>query len=290
MRINIKRDYSRLISFKRGLANLFCNLLLGIILIWVVFPFFWVISSALRPEWALFTRIPRWLPSPFTLNNYSWAFTYKPFLLCLRNSFIISVSMVVLAIIVCSAGAYSLSRYKYRGKKFTIFFLVFANMTPLVLLIIPIFIVFSKLGLVNTYRGLIFGYLTFSIPFCILLLRSFFSDFPVEIEEAALIDGCTRLSAFIRIILPLSLPAIVAVSLFCFTLGWNDLLFALILSRDTSVMPVGLELYQLSTTQFTASYFGGILAQSSIVTFPTVIIFIILQRYLIRGMRMGAIR
>ena len=290
MRINTKRGYLRLISFRRGLFNLFCNLLLAIILIWVVFPFFWTISSALRPESALFTRIPRWLPSPFTLNNYSWAFTYKPFLVCLKNSFIISVSMVILSIIVSSLGAYSLSRYKYKGKKFIIFFLVFANMAPLVLLIIPIFVVLSKLGLVNTYRGLIFGYLTFGIPFCVLLLRSFFSGFPIEIEEAALIDGCTRFGAFIRIILPLSLPAIVAVALFCFTLGWNDLLFALILSRDTSVMPVGLELYQLSTTQFTVSYFGGILAQSSIVTLPTVIIFIILQRYLIQGMRMGAIR
>ncbi|QPM68162.1 carbohydrate ABC transporter permease [Atribacter laminatus] len=275
---------------KKRIVNFLLNIILAIILAWVVFPYFWAVSSALRPISKLFTLIPEWLPSPLTLENYKWAFTDKNFLITLKNSIIIGILTALFSLVLSSLSGYSLARFKFKGKKTIVTSLIVSQMVPGVLLIIPIFVIFSQLHLVNTYLGLMLAYSTFSIPFCVLLLRSFFAQFPEELEEAAMVDGCSRLGSFVRITLPLSFPGIMAVTLFCFILAWNDFLFALVLTRDTTVMPVALQLYNISTVQFAAGNWGGILAQGTIITLPVAILFVLLQQYLIQGMTSGAIK
>jgi multiple sugar transport system permease protein/raffinose/stachyose/melibiose transport system permease protein len=163
-------------------------------------------------------------------------------------------------------------------------------MIPGVLIVIPLFVVFTRLRLVNTYWGLALGYATFTLPYAIIQLRAFFANFPVELEEAALIDGCSWLGAFVRVTLPLSIPGVVAVALFSIVLAWNDLLFALILTGDIKAMTVAVQLYNMSTSQFASTNWGGILAEATIITLPVVVVFVFLQSYLVQGLTAGAVK
>lgn len=280
-----KRRRWRIIIWERSQ-----DLLLAVLLIWIAFPFFWAVSSSLRLPADLFTTTPTWIPNPATLQNYQWALSDQRFVRTFINSLIVSTATALLAMTICAAAAYSLARFRYRGKKEIMIGLVFSQMLPRILIVIPIFVIFSRLRLVDTHLGLVLGFATFAAPFAILMLRGFFANFPQELEDAALIDGCNRFQAFIRVVLPLTIPGVIATGLFAFVLAWSDLLFALVLTRSTRTMTAAVYLNNIANSQFAGTNYGGILAAGVILTLPVVIIFVILQNQLVKGLTAGAVK
>ncbi len=280
----------------RVVRALLPHLAVWLILFFALFPFYWALNSTLKPSSQLYTLTPTFLPKTWTLDNYVWAISQDTFVSTIRNSVVVACITPIVAVVLTSMMGYSLARLRYPGKNAIITTLVVTQMLPGVLLVIPIFVIFVTLQrllhvpLVNTYQGLIIGFATFALPFSALLLRGFFVNFPIELEEAALIDGCTRLQAFMKIIFPLSISGILTVALFAFVLVWNDLLFAMVLTNNTKAQTVAVTITQLATSQYSNTNYGGILAEGVIVTVPVVILFVFLQRYLIEGMTAGAIK
>ena len=267
-----------------------CQILLIAMLIFIAFPFYWTVVTTLKPPEEQYSKVPTFFPRSVTLDNYKWVFNNEKFMRSLRNSLILAPLGAIGSVILTTSFGYSLARYNYPGKKGIVTFLVSTQMLPSVLTIVPLFVVFSTLGLVNTKIGLLLGYWTFSVPFSALMLRSFFQEFPVQLEEQALVDGCNRLQAFLRITLPLTIPGILTVALFAFIGVWNDLLFALTLTRDVKAMTAPVFLNNMMAMQYASTNWGAIIAVGSVLTVPVVIIFVFLQRTLISGMTAGAIK
>lgn len=266
------------------------NLVLAIILVWVVFPFFWLLSCSLRPVQRLFTKTPEWLPRPFTIENYIYMLKEPEFLRCMKNATIVGILTAAISVAICCLGGYSLGRYRYPGRKAVMGGLVATQMLPGVLLILPIFLIFSRLKLLNSYAGLVLGFCTFSVPFSVLLLRGFFANMPPELEESAMVDGCTRLGAFLRITLPLSISGIITVALFDFVMVWNNLLFAMIISKDTSTLTIGVHMNHLQIQQYSYQNWPAILAGGVLTTLPVAVLFVFMQQYLVQGLTAGALK
>lgn len=286
----------RRIRARRLVTSVLTHLAIWALLAFAMFPFYWAIVSTLKPFDQLYTLTPTFWPRTITFDNFRALLTQSIFLQTLRNSIIVAVLTPVVSIIITCMTAYSLARLKYRFKDAITVSLVVSQMLPGVLLIIPLFVIMRQLQdllhirLINTYTGLIIGFATFSVPFCTLFLRGFLSSFPMELEEAALIDGCNRFQAFLRVILPLSIPGVLTVGLFAFILAWNDLLFAMVITQGPAAMTVAVHISQLITSQVSNTNYALLLAESIVITIPVVIVFVLLQRYLIQGLTAGAIK
>lgn len=257
---------------------------------WIVFPFLWALSTSLRPIDTLFTLTPEWLPHPWTLENYRWALAEPTFLIPLRNSFLVSTGTAVISVVLASAAAYSLARFRYRGKNVVVAVMLGTQMLPTMLLIIPIFLIYARTGLYDTFTGLILASTAWTLPYAILLLRSFFLDVPVSLEEQALVDGCSRVGAFFRVTVPLSLAGLVAVLVFVFIWTWGDMLFPLILAKNIDRQTAALSLFTMMQSTRGATNYSGLLAAGVLFTLPAVVLFIMLQRPLLEGLRAGALK
>ncbi|NPV87283.1 MAG: carbohydrate ABC transporter permease [Anaerolineae bacterium] len=257
----------------------------------IVAPFLWLLTSTLRPVSELYVQPPRWIPSQITLAGYAKAL--KVFALPLVNSITYGIATALLSLLVACPAAYSLARYLYPGKRAVITALLITQMLPFVLLLLPLYIAYLRLHLYNTRIGLIIGYTALTIPYSILLLRSYFSTLPAELEDAAMIDGCTRMGALWRVVLPLSKPVLMAVILNNIVLVWNDVLFTIFLSKDMPKQTASVALYLFYTLRQQS---GGIaqkeimLAGGVLLTLPVIILFIFLQKYLVKGMTLGALK
>ena len=263
--------------------------LLGL-MAWIVFPFLWALSTSLRPIDTLFTLTPEWLPSPVTLENYRWALGEPHFVIPLRNSFLVSTSTAAISVALASFAAYSLARFRYRGKNAVVAALLGTQMLPTMLLIIPIFLIYARVDLYDTFAGLILASTAWTLPYAVLLLRSFFLDVPVSLEEQALVDGCSRLGAFFRVTLPLSLAGLVAVLVFVFIWTWGDMLFPLILAKNIDRQTAALSLFNMMQSTRGATNYSGLLAAGVLFTLPAVVLFVLLQRPLLEGLRTGALK
>jgi ABC-type glycerol-3-phosphate transport system permease component len=203
------------------------------------------------------------------------------------------VCTAALSLLVACPASYSLTRYVYRGKRLVTILLLITQMLPFVLLLLPLYIAYLKIGLYNTRIGMVIGYTALTIPYSILLLRGYFLTLPADLEDQAQIDGCTRLGALWRVVLPLSRPVVMAVILSDIVLVWNDILFTIFLSKDLSNQTASVALYFFYSMR---SQSGGIgqkevmLAGGVLLTLPVVLLFIFLQKYLVRGMTVGALK
>jgi multiple sugar transport system permease protein len=284
------------VRVRRLIGSLLTHVLIWAILAFAVFPFYWAISCTLKPYDQLYTLYPDFWPRQPTLANYEALWQQDLFLQTLRNSLIVSTITPIVSVVVTAMTAYSLARFQYRFKNAIVTGLVVTQMLPGVLTIIPLFVIMRQLQdlthvqLINSYTGLVFGFATFSVPFSAMLLRGFFANFPVELEEAALIDGCNRLQAFLRVLAPLSIPGILTVALFAFVLAWNDLLFAMIITQGPASQTVAVHITQLLTAQVSNTNYALILAEGVVITIPVVIVFSLMQRYLVEGLTAGAIK
>lgn len=263
---------------------------LSVLLLWVVFPFLWAITCSLRPIDKLFTLTPEWLPSPLTFDNYLWAIHEPNFVIPLRNSFLVSGLTAVISVTLGALAAYGLARLRYPGKKTIITIMLSTQMLPTMLVIIPIFLIYARVGLFNTLSGLILASTAWTLPYAVLLLRSFFSGLSVSLEEQAMVDGCGRLGAFMRITLPLSIAGIIAVTVYVFIWTWGDMLFPFILAKNIDNQTAALSLFNMMQSTRGATNYAGLLAAGVLFTLPAMILFVALQRQLLEGLTAGSLK
>ena len=253
-----------------------------------LFPLFWIFKVSITPNRLLYSEGIRLWPSQVGWEHYWSVIHHTDFPLFFWNSSIVSCCTAVLTVLFAALAGYAFSRFIFRGKIWLVGFLLVTQMFPLVMIIAPIFRLFSPLGLTNSLAGLVLIYTTYNIPFAIFLMQSFFDAVPKELEEAAMIDGSTRFGAFYRIILPLTLPGIAATLGFVFTAAWSELLFALMLNsqQDATTFPVGLLTF---ISKFSVD-FGQMMAAGVLVLLPVCIFFLLIQRHLVRGLTAGAVK
>jgi ABC-type glycerol-3-phosphate transport system permease component len=277
-------------TFKKGAGAVLRWTVLLTMSTWILFPLFWAISCSLRPVEKLFTVTPDWLPSPLTLDNYRWALSEPDFRVPFMNSFIVSGATALMAIGLGALAAYSLARLRYPGKRAIIAAMLSTQMLPTMLVIIPIFLIYAGTGLYNTYAGLVLASTAWTLPYAVLLLRSFFSTLSVSLEEQAMVDGCSRIGAFFRVTLPLSAAGIIAVSVFVFIWTWGDMLFPLILAKNIDRQTAALSLFTMMQSTRGATNYSGLLAAGVIFTLPAVVLFMLLQRQLLEGLTAGSLK
>jgi multiple sugar transport system permease protein len=264
-------------------------LLVGLFVVVALFPFYWMLRTAFTPRAAAFSLNPRVWPEALTLDSFVRAVTSPtlPFLLYFRNSLIVSLSTALLVVLAGSGGAYALARMSFRGKNVFGISLLLVQMFPPVVLVIPLFVVIAKLGLVNTHFGLVLALVTFNLPFVTWLLRGYFLGLPREIEDAARIDGCGRFGVLFRIALPLSAPGVAAAATLAMVNSWNDFLFAFVLINDDAkrVLATGVAAYAQSNNDYTTLF-----AMATLTTVPIVLLFMLFQRYLVGGLAAGSVK
>lgn len=261
---------------------------LTILLIFYLFPFIWMFITSLKPEAQIISRNVQYIPEVVTWENYVSLFKVLPFGRYFQNSMIVASVTSLLAILISISAAYSVSRFRFVGKNLVMILMLSIHMFPAVLLLIPLFIIMHKLGLLDTHLSLIIAYSTYAIPFSAWMLTGFFNSIPNELEEAAMVDGCTREGAFVRVILPLAAPAIAATIIYVFIYAWNEFTFAAIFSQSTvsRTLPVGLNTL---IGQYVIQW--GLLTAGGVVTsIPVVALFMLIQRYLIEGLTAGAVK
>jgi multiple sugar transport system permease protein len=263
-------------------------LLIALYVLFALFPLFWLIKVALTPNDLLYSEGIRLWPSRIGLEHFRFVLTNSEFPLFFRNSVIVSCSTALIVSLLSSVCGYGLSRFNFRGKPLLLALMLITQMFPLVMLVAPMFRLLAPLGLTNTLTGLVIVYCAFNAPFATFLMQSFFDAIPKELEEAAMVDGATRFGAFRRIVLPLTLPGIAATAGFVFTAAWSELLFALMLNSSSraSTFPVGL----LSFVSKFSVDFGQMMAAGVLALIPACLFFLLIQRYLVRGLTAGAVK
>jgi multiple sugar transport system permease protein len=275
-------------SPRRPRNGLVLYALLGAASVFVLVPVLWMIVTALKPETDLFSTPPRLWPTAPTLDAFRRVFTDYPFADYFRNSLIVVVASTGISLVFSSLSAYGVSRFKFRGRGSFLTFLLISQMFPSVMLVIPYFKIIQVAGLYNTYAALIVTYVSFTMPFCSWMMYGYFKSIPRDLDEAATIDGASPLRTFLSVVLPLSLPGIVATAIYAFITGWNEYLFALILtsSEDMKTVPVGIG-------QLIGQYkiqWNDLMAASIYAVVPLMVLFVFLQRYLISSLTAGAVK
>ena len=255
----------------------------------VVFPLIWMIVTSVKPQAELFSIPPTLAPETITFEHYWRLLTETPFLQYFRNSMILSVTTTLVVVSLGTLGAYSLVRFKYRGRETLATLVLFTYLMPSVVLIIPLYLMMVKLGLANTLASLVIAYTTFALPYALWLLRSFMSGIPEGLESAALVDGAGRMGAFFDVILPQALPGVVSTALFTFILCWNEYLFALVLVNSDSVRPLTAGTMNMLITAFNIDW-SLLMAASVMMNLPLIVIFTFLQGTLTKGFGTGAVK
>ena len=268
-------------------------LFLVTITLFACLPMLWMLVTSLKTQFAALQYPPEWIPSEPTLEEYVRLLSPendvgREFLIYLWNSVLVSAATTALGVIVAVPAAYAFSRFRFPGRSLLFYAVLVRNMFPAVVLMIPLFILMRWLGLVNTHASLIPTYLTFVLPLSIWLLKGFYGNIPPQLEQAARIDGATRFEAFLRVVMPLSAPGIVATAIYSFIVAWNEYVYALTFLNDKSKLtsPVGLQ-------RFFAEYstnWPGLMAASFIMSVPVVVLFLVLQKYFVRALTEGAVK
>jgi N,N'-diacetylchitobiose transport system permease protein len=263
---------------------------LGLIVFAVmVFPVFWMVTTAFKTNEEIDSFNPTWIPRNPTLSHFSDAIHRPYFWTDVKNSVIVVVSTVVIALVLSFFAAVALAKYRFSGRKLFIVLVIGVQMLPQAGLIIPLYSVLAKHALVDTLIGVTLVYLTFALPFCIWTLRGFVLGIPKDLEEAAMVDGSTRIGAFVRILLPLIAPGLVATSVFAFITSWNEFIFANTLLNSGSKQTITVWLSFLYGGNRFVDW-GEIMAASTLIAIPVVIFFLLVQRRISFGLTAGAVK
>ncbi len=275
-------DSRRRLVLKRLKSTLFYTGVISIVLMFC-FPFLWMVFCSFKPNVELMNLPPRLL-SNFTIDNYKNVFLETAFSSRLTNSFIVSFMAVATGLLLGLPAAYSIARYKFKKVSFGI---LISRMIPGISFLIPWFIIYRKIGIIDTYIGLIISHLVLTLPMIIWIMIGFFEDIPNELEEAARIDGCNVWMSFYRIAVPLCRPGIATASILAFIFSWNHFLFALILSgAKTNTLPV--IVFQFMA--YEEINFGGLYAAATLITLPIIVLVLMIQKQFISGLTMGGVK
>jgi multiple sugar transport system permease protein len=258
------------------------------IMIFVLFPFFWVFVTSFKSTAQIYERVSIFWPDPFTLEQFRSLLQDTPFVLWLWNSVLVAIISTVVSVAAAALAAYALTRLRFTGAGLLTTFILITYLLPGTLIFIPLYQILSDLGLINSYGALIATYPTFLMPFATWVLMGYFRSIPVELEEAAMIDGASRFYAFWRITLPLAAPALLAVALFAFTNAWNEFLFAFVFitSESLRTLPIGLQ----SMVVGDILPWGKLMAASLLTAIPVAVLYLYAQRFLVGGLTVGAVK
>jgi multiple sugar transport system permease protein len=265
------------------------NILSIIIAAVMLFPIYWMISCSFKTDADIFAKVPTLLPQHWTFDAYvsqvaGGSNIFRSFL----NSIIIGVSAMILSCTLAIPGAYGLARFKMKGSRLFIMLFLVTQMLPATLILTPLYLIFNKLNLIDTYLAPILADMTIGIPFVILILRTYFLELPKELEDSARIDGCNTFTSFLKIMMPLSTPGIIMCAVFSFLFAWGDLAYSLtfVSSEDMRSMTAGIY-------NFIGKYgiqWNCIMAYGTVITIPVIAIFIFLQKYIVSGLTTGAVK
>lgn len=265
------------------------NLVAFIVALVTVFPVYWMVTTALKPKSEVFTPDPTLIPHSLTLSHFGRVLSDAGFLAFARNSLIVTLSVVAITMLIGFLAATAMARFDYRGRKASIILILTVQMVPLEALLISMYVMLDGMGLVDRLLGVIVAYLAFALPFTIWTLRGFVANIPVELEEAAMVDGCTRFQSFWRILLPLIAPGLVAASVFAFILAWNEFILAnvVLLSESQQTLPLWLASFQSS---FKEIDWSGLMASSTLFALPVIVFFVAVQGRLHEGAASGGVK
>ena len=253
-----------------------------------LFPIWQVVNISLRPGDKLLPTELEIIPANASFNNFVRLFTQTDFINWIGNSLLVSVAVTITGVALASTAGYGFSRFRFPGKQIGLLSLLTTQMFPATMLLLPMYIMLIKLGLINTYLGAIIVYSATALPFCIWTMKGYYDTIPASLEEAARIDGCSQFSAFYRIILPLAAPALVITALFSFMTAWSEYIVAVQILQDSALwtLPLGLKSFEASMS----TEWGLYGAASLIVMIPVVILFLTLSRWLVSGLTLGSVK
>ena len=261
---------------------------LGVLLVVVVFPFYWMTITAFKSETQMRSLVSMFWPDPVVLDNFRHLLGETDFLAWFKNSVFVAVSSTLVATAIGTLGAYSLARLSFLGRAFMSSAVLITYLVPPSILFIPLYAQIRNLGLADSLAGLIAAYPSFTVPFVTWLLMGYFESIPIELEEAAMIDGATRFGAFRRVILPLAAPGVLAAGLYAFTQAWNEFLYALVFITDVKLrtLPVGLSSF------ITGDVYGWgyLMAGAVLTTLPVIAAYTYLQKYMVEGLTAGSVK
>ncbi len=273
---------------ENNIKFIFLSLSLLLIILIFFFPFFWIITSSFKGPEEIIATSTTIIPRSFTLEHYNKILFNSDFFIYLKNSLIVSFSSMIISIVLSVSAAYGLHKLKFYGNKFVEYSLLVTYAFPGVILLVPIYLLFAKVNLLNSYFALIIVNVLFATPFAVWMLKAFFKLIPNEIEEAAYIDGASRYIVISRIIVPLAAPGIASVAIFCFIISWTEYLFASILisGDDQKTLPVGLAgivgQYQID--------WGFLLSGAVLASLPVILLFVFIGKYFVSGLTEGAVK
>jgi len=272
---------------KSRLYWIVCYVILGIYAVFTLLPITYLIVSSFKTQQQIYDGVGTTFWFAPTLDSYRFIFSTKPMLQMLGNTLIVSVGSTVISLAIGTLAAYALARFTFRGRDHLAFYILSIRMSPPIVAALPIFMIFNHLNLLDTKIGLIIAYTTFNLPFVIWMMTGFIKAVPVHLEEAAMVDGQSRLGAIRDILLPVLTPSILAVGIFCLIFSWNEFLFALILTKSQAkTLPVAIPEF-ITWTEVGWNY---VAAAGMILVMPVLVFSFCAQRYMVRGMSMGAIK
>jgi multiple sugar transport system permease protein len=264
------------------------NVVLVLMLLWTGIPIYWMFATSLKHDKEIYGYEATLIPEKPTAANYITILRDTPYLIFLRNSTVVAVGSTVISLIIACLGAYAIARLNFPGRALLARLLVCTYLVPASLLFIPLFAIMSALRFTDTLYGLTIAYLSGDVPFCAWLLMGYFKSVPTELEEAALVDGCNRVTALIRVVLPVSLPALVVVTFFCFTRAWNEFLYAYVFTSTNAARTITTGLVNFMSAD--VFFWGPLMASTILSALPPVIMFLVFQRWVVKGLTLGAVK
>ena len=253
-----------------------------------VLPLLWGVSTALKLPEDVYAFPPRWIPKTVTFENFVSVFHNRNLIHAFFNTLVIAISTTFVALVVGVLGGYGFSRFRFPGRNTLLWSVLFIKLFPRVVVIVPFFVTLRNLQLINTYQGLILVYLMVTFPVAIWLLKGFFDKIPKEIEEAAIVDGCSLPQLLWYVVLPMARPAMVAVAMYSFILSWNEFLFALVFTNGLERRPLAVALAFFIDEN--GIRWGELMAASIVMSLPAILVFSVAQRMLVRGLSDGAVK
>ncbi len=273
----------------RGTRSLVYWLALLPLMIVILFPYAVMLSTALKPKDEIFAFPPTWLPSRLAFDNFATMWTTVGFGTALKNSLIVGVATTVLCLVIAIPAAYALARTNFPGKGLYRQFLLVTQMLSPIVLVIGIFRLMAAMGLIDQLVALVLAYSAFNLAFATWMLQSYFSTIPKELEEAAWIDGASKLQSLLRIFLPMATPALAVTAILTFIYSWNEFVLVLTLLRSDEKLTLTMKIFTLVGGAYTVEW-NTVMAATLLATVPVAIVFATLQRYLVRGLALGAVK
>jgi multiple sugar transport system permease protein len=260
---------------------------LALFVVMVAVPLFWMVTTAIKTNKELYEDFS-YFPRRPTMENFVRVIQREDLLTNIRNSLVVGLTTTAITVVVSALAAFSIVRYRYRGREMIGRFILFKYVLPTAMLFVPLYAIVTALGLGNTLQSLMLTYLSFTVPFCTWMLMGYFRSIPAELEEHAMVDGCTKIGALVRILLPLSAPGLVASAIFSFTLAWNEFLLALVFTVETRTMTVPIRLSMMVVGD--QYIWGQLMAGAVLASVPVAILYFLGQRFVVQGLAAGAVK